>query len=129
MSKITQLADYQPRRLAPEPWGHQLARARADAGHTVRSAAEALDGYPGLSRGTINRLEALEEVPTKATQRHQACILVVLYGYDPDDFGLGPDDVPPLVDLRTLAEQGVQQTRWYRNRQIVPIGPWIGEAA
>lgn len=100
---ITELADYRPKHLGPEPWGNRFARAREDSGHTIRTAAMALGQF---SHATVTRLEALDEEPTKLRDRQRAFMLLVLYGYDPEEFGLGPEDVPPVIDLKKVRDLG-----------------------
>lgn len=113
MSNVITIDGYNPRVLTPEPWGARLARARDEAGWTVRGVEAAMRGFPGMSRGSISRLESLESAPTGAKERHRALLLVLLYGYDPADFDLGPDDVPPLIDLNQIVDLGVSSTIWY----------------
>lgn len=122
MSNVTNLDDSRLRRLRPEPWGSRLARARDEAGYTLRSIAELLDGHNSLSRGTIQRLEALDEAPIEPRDRRRAFTLVVVYGFEPSDFDLGPDDVPPVVDLNLLADLGKRSTSWYRRPRLVTLG-------
>lgn len=66
-----------------------------------------------MSRSTLNRLEALAEVPGKGKDRGRAVMALLLYGMDPDDFGLGPDDVPPGIDANRLVDLGIHSTGWF----------------
>jgi hypothetical protein len=111
---ITELADYRPKHLGPEPWGKRFARARGSA--TIRVVEDVLDSE--FSRATITRLESLTEAPTKQRDRRRAYMLVVLYGYDPADFGLTDDDRPPVVNLRALRDLGERWLSWTTHHPI-----------
>ncbi len=113
MSTITDLTDFRLRQLGPEPWGNLLARAREGAGYTLRDVADLLAGHDGLSRGTINRLEQLDEAPTDSVARRRAFQLLIVYGYNPSQLGLGPDDAPTVVDLRALRDLGIDASGWF----------------
>lgn len=108
---ITSLAHYEPQHLTPEPWGNRMARARELAGFTLRQVETALDNE--ISRATVGRLEKLDAEPTDKRRRRQAVTLLVLYGFDPADFGLNDDDAPSIIDLRMVREQGKASTIWY----------------
>lgn len=89
----------QLRTLTTETWGKRLARAR---GHlTLRQVADLM--APLMTKDTIQRLEALDVAPTKPKPRAHAVMLLVLYGIDPREFGLGPEDAPAAADLRAIA--------------------------
>ena len=95
------------RSLPPESWGSRLARAREVSGFKLTAVERLL--RPHLSRSTLSELEQRTEVPTRAVDRGRVVLALVLYGVDPADFDLGPDDVPPAIDLkavRALAERG-----------------------
>lgn len=102
------------RQLPPEPWGARFARARKEAGYTLREAASVFHvGYAGLNRQTIHNLEQRESAPTSDRDRYRAYLLLVMYRFDPLEFGLSPDDVPPYIDLRELfyiGEHGIPTT-------------------
>ena len=97
MSDMAQIAG---RRLGPEPWGVRLRRARDEAGLTVRDVEEVL--FPHVSKSGVVRLERNQVVPTYRKDRGRAALVLVLYGFDLDDFGLSEADIPPVIDLRAL---------------------------
>lgn len=112
---MTSTSDYRGlglKSLAPESWGRRLARARAAAGYNLRDVEKILSDY--LSRATLNRLESLEVEPTNRRDRRRAFLVVVLYGWDPADFGLSPCDRPPAIDLKALARLRLRGTGWLR---------------
>lgn len=57
-----------------------------------------------VSRSAISRIEARDIVPEKMADRRRAVVALLLYRVDPTDFGLGPDDVPPLIDLNAVVQ-------------------------
>jgi len=112
---MTQLGDYRGlglRALPPETWGRRLARARTNAGFNLRDVEERLAPY--ISRATLNRLEALETEPVRRQDRSRAFLVLILYGINPADFGLGPDDRPPAMDLRALSRLRLARPGWFR---------------
>jgi hypothetical protein len=112
---MTQVSDYRGlglRPLPPETWGKRLARARTNAQLNLRDVEERLAPY--ISRATLNRLEALDIVPARRQDRGRAFLVLILYGYDPADFGLGPDDRPPATDLRALSKLRSARPGWMR---------------
>lgn len=57
------------------------------------------------TESTISRLESLPSEPSghrSASRRQLAYILCHVYGVDPAEFGLSPDDLPPGIDLKPL---------------------------
>jgi len=112
---MRQVGDYRGlglRALPPETWGRRLARARTNAQLNLRDVEERLAPY--ISRATLNRLEALDTVPQRAQDRGRAFLVVILYGYDPAEFGLTPDDRPPATDLRALSKLRLARPGWLR---------------
>jgi len=120
------LTEFQLRHLGPEPWGKRLTRAREDAGYTMREVEDAL--RPHVSRTSIARLEDLDSVPSKPADRGRALMMLVFFGMDPNDFGLGPDDVPPLISLGDLYELGIRTGR-FATALVGPWNPGLGVAA
>jgi hypothetical protein len=98
MAQVSDFSGLGLRSLSPEPWGNRLARARADAGFNLRAVEVRL--APHVSRASLARLEARDTVPVRRQDRARAILVLLLYGVDPADFGLGPDDLPPATDLR-----------------------------
>lgn len=88
------------RRLGPEPWGVRLRRARDEAGLTVRQIEVVL--FPHVSKSGVIRLEQRMEAPTFRKDRGRAALVLVLYGFDLEDFGLSEADLPPVIDMRAL---------------------------
>lgn len=84
--------------LPPEPWGWKLKRAREQyAGMTLDDAVAQLSRYIIVHPTTINRLERLDTPPVgRAAKRHRqmAYVLAMIYGLDPEQFGLLDEDVP-----------------------------------
>jgi hypothetical protein len=66
-----------------------------------------------VPHGTLFNLERREGPPRTAQARYKAVLLCVLYGVDPTDFDLGPDDVPPAVDLRALRKLARTKLAWF----------------
>lgn len=97
------ITDLGLRRLPPPPpetWGQRMARARSEADLTVRDVEDLLPAW--LSRTTVSEMEKLNGPPARSKGRMLAFLLLVTYGVDPTDFGLGPEDAPPAVDLRVI---------------------------
>lgn len=110
---MTQVSDFSGlglRPLTPETWGRRLARARNEAGYNLRDVEAAL--APLISRATLDRLEKHPTVPRRRQDRARAVIVLVFYGVDPCEFGLGPDDVPPATDLRALTVLRTAASGW-----------------
>jgi hypothetical protein len=102
----------QLQRLELEPWGDRMSRARRRAGYRgVRQVEEIL--YPHVSKSALTRLEAFHEVPLATKDRSRAALVVLLYGYELDDFDLGDTDIPPAIDLRVLERLRRASTKWY----------------
>lgn len=78
----------------------RLRRARDEAGLTVRQVEEVL--FPHISKSGVIRLERHQTAPTYRKDRGRAALLVLLYGFELDDFDLEEGDVPPATDLREV---------------------------
>jgi hypothetical protein len=99
------------RRLRPEPWGDRLARARHEAELNVRQVEEVL--FPHITKSSLIRLERLEEVPTDRRSRTRAALVLLLYGFELEGFGVDADDLPPLLDMAALSRLRARLlTRW-----------------
>lgn len=95
-----------------------------------------LRGLPGYSYGTIERLELLPDEPesSDATNRGRAFVLLTIYGYAPEQFGITDDDCPPFIDPNALAAMaedwpdglGVSPSAWYG--EVIDFGARRAEA-
>lgn len=94
------VSDIALRRLPPETWGQRLERARGDL--TQEQAAEIVSRVHNVSHATIARLERLDGAPptTSKNRRRVAILSILAYGYDPEDFGLSIDELPPIYGGR-----------------------------
>lgn len=95
--------------MPAETWGWRLKRARMQvAGMNLDAAVAAVGKYMLTSPATIVRLEKEPVAPRttgKDKQRRQlATLLCYLYGIDPGELGLGPDDLPP--GIRAVVDNG-----------------------
>ena len=81
-----------------------MRRARETAGLTVRDAAAEASTILTTSYRTIARLEESRDVPTGSRQL-AAYVALLVYGYDPDDFGLADSKASTLVDKRAVVRQ------------------------
>lgn len=108
------MANSSVRRLGPEPWGAQLARARETAGLTMREAVELL--YPHVARTALYELERLEHPPEGRRDRARAALLIMLYDFALDDFGLSEADLPPAIDLAGIRRLALTSTGGIRNK-------------
>lgn len=95
----------QLRPLPPEPWGFRLKRARELQHFSQEHAAERLRDFYVTSEATISRMEALAEAPKTKKRRQLAWALLVSYGVDPSDLGLGVEDRPPMAVARSFFER------------------------
>jgi hypothetical protein len=112
MTQVSNFGGLGLRSLAPEPWGRRLARARVNAGYNLRQVEAKL--APHVSRAGLARLEERDTVPVRRQDRARAILVLVLYGVDPTDFDLGPDDLPPATDLRALTKLRSRRSGWLR---------------
>jgi hypothetical protein len=72
----------------------------------LRPAAEIISGYMLTSHVSLQRLEKLEQPPTRRAQRALAYLAVLTYGFDPEDFGLTAADLPKEMQVTGLVEPG-----------------------
>lgn len=119
MSNVIDFAGFHLNRLGPETWGDRMKRARERADLTVRDVERYTGSY--ISRSAVSRLEALDAVPVKTPDRRKATFALLLYRVDPRDFGLGPDDVPPLLDIDAVTQANVTNL-CFSGGQLFPAG-------
>jgi hypothetical protein len=97
-----------PLPLPPERWGSKFRRAREDVGGYSRleDAAAQVSRYKLTSASALSRMERLDGPPPNRSTRGTAYIACVVYGVDPSDLDLDPDDVPaallPILEPRRL---------------------------
>jgi len=120
------MAALELRRLDPEPWGTRLGRARKAAGLNVRQVEEIL--FPHISKSALIRLEAQPALPEDRKDRARAALVLLLYGFDGDDFGLDRADVPPAIDRRALGRLARRRrkvappsTKWKKARPLLVV--------
>lgn len=107
------------RRLGPEPWGRQMERARSSTGMTFSQVEEIL--FPHISRSALVRLERLQEIPTGRKDRARAALVLLLYGFDLEQFGLSQADIPPAIDLRVLERlRQAKSSGWLTTSPLAP---------
>jgi hypothetical protein len=94
------------RQLGEEPFGSQLYRARKSSGVELRDAAELVSRYMFTSHTTLHRLEKLPHVPEDRHRRALAYLVLLVYGFDPRQFGLSADDLPKDLNAEALVELG-----------------------
>jgi len=56
-----------------------------------------------VSYSSVQRLEKLDECPTDPRRRLVAFLTLLLYGFDPQDFGLSTGDLPRALDPKKIA--------------------------
>jgi transcriptional regulator with XRE-family HTH domain len=93
--------------LGEESWGERVARARSRSRLSLKEAATRVSTLIPASYSTLMRLEAFDGPPTDMKKRAVAYLALIVYGYDPSDFGLSEDDLP----RRITAEQVAALTR------------------
>jgi transcriptional regulator with XRE-family HTH domain len=87
------------KRLEEETWGQRLRRAREEAGLSQPGAARLLTKVViPVTQPEVSRLEGQLSPPATGRQAFLAYLLVLAYGYDPDDFGLADSGAAPLID-------------------------------
>jgi len=107
------------RHLPPEPWGRRMKRAREDVAHlSLDKAAKLISPYVFTSASNISRMESLTEAPHRAqsrSRRQLATVLVLSYGMDPAEFGLGDDDLPSGIDIPARTPSALEEslTVWF----------------
>ncbi len=85
-------------RLPEESWGQRFRRARGR--RSLESTADLVSLASPTSHTSLARLEQLDEAPEKGRPRVRAVLALLVYGYDPADFGLSLDDLPRAVDVQ-----------------------------
>lgn len=96
------------RRLEQETFGERLHRAyrrgRELHGFTYEERAEALRQVIDISDQSLIRYETLEEVPARPGQRQKLYLILIAYGFDPEDFGLTEDlaGIPEVWDMKKI---------------------------
>jgi len=88
-----------------------MTRARERAGFNVRQVEEIL--FPHVSRSSLTRLEDRQEPPTDRKNRGRAALLLGLYGFAFDEFGIDEKDLPPVIDMAALRRLAPVSTTWY----------------
>jgi hypothetical protein len=88
-----------------------MTRARQAARLNVREVEEIL--FPHVSKSALIRLEALPAVPAGRKDRGRAALVLLLYGFELEEFGLTDADIPPAIDLRALERLRRASTKWY----------------
>ena len=96
-----------------------MTRARINADFNVRQVEEIL--FPHISKSALIRLEALQEIPTSRKDRARAALVLFLYGYEYEQFGVSETDLPPVIDWRALERLRTRRrsTGWLTARQPV----------
>lgn len=84
----------QLRRLDDEPFGSRLRRAREASGIELRTAAESISQLMFTSHTRLNRLEKMDKPPADPQRRALAYLAMLVYGFDPSQLGLSPEDLP-----------------------------------
>lgn len=89
--------------LGQETFGQQLRRCRERSGGvSLREAATRVSQFESASRQRLLNLEAMEEAPTDAGRRLVALLAFVVYGYDPEQFGLSWKDLPKRLSKEAV---------------------------
>jgi hypothetical protein len=96
--------------LDTETWGERVARARKRTKITYRDAAAIVSRVMPTSFTSLQRLEDLEETPTDAKRRMLAFCTLLVYGFDPRDFGLEASDAPPVLNLPEVRDLLIRST-------------------
>lgn len=89
-----------------ETWGEKLGRVHRRSKKSFQEVAELLYEALGLrvDPSTLSRLQNEEEVPDGGPRRTTAAAYIIALGYNPEDFGLGADALPPMVDVNRMKE-------------------------
>lgn len=88
-------------RLPEETWGERLRRARKR--RSLESTAELVSLAAPTSHTSLARLESLDKAPENRKARARAVLALLVYGFDPADFGLSLDELPRAVDVQRFA--------------------------
>lgn len=100
----TQTEQLELQLLDEETWGERFGRARARSGLNLRDAATKISTVEPTSYATLARLERLDATPPDLRRRVVAALALLVYGYDPGQFGLSLDDLPRGIDRQALAD-------------------------
>lgn len=92
------------RALDAETWGERVARARNRSGMSLKEAAARVSQLLPVSYSTLMRLESMQQPPTDTKRRILAFLTLVAYGYEPQDFGLEPGDLPRWITPDVLSD-------------------------
>lgn len=95
--------------LEAETWGERLTRARRRSGMSLKEAAHVVSQFWPVSHTSLMRLESLETEPADGKRRMLATLTVVAYGFEPSDFGLTVDELPPGIDRAALSDLLIRQ--------------------
>jgi hypothetical protein len=87
------------RRRVVRGWGGRFHEARIQSGFDVNTVATRLGIAGGHFSGLVDRYEAMPEPPVDAYNRARAGLILVGFGIDPAEFGIGEDE----LDLRRYA--------------------------
>jgi hypothetical protein len=69
--------------------------------------------FPHISKSALIRLEALRDMPTGRKDRSRAALVLMLYGFELEEFGVSESDIPPAMDLRALERmRRATSTKW-----------------
>lgn len=88
--------------LDEETWGERVARARGRARLSLKEAAARVSRLVPVSYSSLMRLEYLDAVPTDVKRRMVAYLALIVYGYEPEEFGLSVDDLPRWITAEAL---------------------------
>lgn len=94
----------------PELWGRRVQRCRKQVISSTEAIEDLTDGY--ITSSTLGRIEALAEPPTRRAARQKATVVLVMCGYDPEDFGLSLADLPSLFTVEQLLDLRVRAFGW-----------------
>lgn len=99
--------------LPPEPWGSKFHRAREDVGgfKSLELAAAEISHYKLCTATTLSRLERRADHPSTRSARATAYIACLIYGVDPVELDLDPDDVPDQL-LQVLRRRRRPKIGW-----------------
>jgi hypothetical protein len=76
-------------------WGRELQQARLATGLHVYGVANRLQIASGAFGSMVDQLESLSEAPEARVQRKRAAWIVLGFGLDPTQHGIGLDELTP----------------------------------
>lgn len=102
------------KQLKPESWGDRLKRA---TGRNHRAAVAAIAENVGPLIGTRNtfaKLYSYDEAPgaDDPTDRIRGWLLLVTLGYEPSDWGIDADVLPPAWDAERVRDLLFSRIGW-----------------